>query len=371
MTEKLTILHTEWSDGWGGQERRIYSEMLGMRARGHRLILAARPTCALARKAAEAGLQVEHIPFKGKFHWPSIRRLREIIRREEVDIVNTHSGKDSWVGALAARLAGTALVRTRHLNLPLHRSWYNFVHFLADRIVTCGEAMRRKLIAEHGFPPEQLASIPTGIDFASFQPQSSRNEVRTALNIAPTAYLVLMAAVIRGVKRHEVAVRAFAQFHRNRPDAVLVLAGEGPMRIDMERLVAELNIVAAVHFLGHRDDIPDLMQAADVLILTSDSEGVPQAVTQGLGLGLPVVATAVGGVPELVIDEQTGLLVPKERPDLIAAALTRLAADPALAARLGAAARDHAQGHYSLTAMLDATEQLYAAVLAERRRTKR
>lgn len=363
MTEKFTILHTEWSDGWGGQERRIFTEMLGMRQRGHRLILAARPTCALARQAAAAGIPVEFVPFAGKFHWPSIAQLRRLIQREGVQVVNTHSGIDSWVGAFAARLAGVKLVRTRHLNLPLHRTWYNFVHFMAHRIVTCGEAMRRTLIETHGFPPEQLVSIPTGIDFSTFVPKRERAAVRAELGIAPEAFMVLMAAVIRGVKRHEVAIRAFAQFRQARPDAKLVLAGDGPMRIDMERLCAELKVTDAVLFLGHRDDVPDLMQAADALVLTSDSEGVPQAVTQALGLGVPVVATAVGGVPELVIDGQTGLLAPKERPDCVAEGLARLAADPALAARLGAQARQHAQGHYSLTAMLDATEQVYAQAL--------
>lgn len=366
MNRPLTILHTEWSDGWGGQERRIFAEMLGMQARGHRLILAARPTCALAREAAARGIAVVHVPFRGKFHWASIRQLKTLMQQEKVDVCNTHSGIDSWVGALAARWAGVALVRTRHLNLPLHRTWYNFVHFLAARIVTCGEAMRQNLIHTHGFPPAQLASIPTGIDFSRFRPTRTRAEVRQALAVPETAYLVLMVAVIRGVKRHEVAVRGFARFLAHRPDAVLVLAGEGPMQIDMERLCDQLGIRDKVRFLGQRSDVPDLMQAADVQILTSDSEGVPQAVTQGLGMGLPVVATAVGGVPELVIDGETGLLIPKEQPEALAAALQRLSDDPALAQRLGEGGRLHALGRYSLEAMLDATESVYAQVLEAR-----
>jgi glycosyltransferase involved in cell wall biosynthesis len=362
----MHILHTEWSDGWGGQEKRIYTEMLGMRARGHEVTLATRSSCQLGVRAADAGIPVVHLPFCGKFDFGSVRQLRKLIRNEEIDVVNTHSGIDSWVGGMAARLAGCVLVRTRHLNIPLKRNWHNFVHFLPQRIVTCGEEMRNTLICSQDFPSAQLASIPTGIDFSTFRASQPRSTVRAALGIAENAFLILMVAVIRSVKRHEVAIRAFQRFQATVPDAVLVLAGEGPLAAVMQQLCEELCVADSVRFLGHRDDIPDLMQAADMLLLTSRSEGVPQAVTQGLGMGLPVLATAVGGVPELVIDGETGLLAPAEDIKALATGMAHLHDDVALRARLGAAGHTHALAHYSIEAMLDATEKLYADILADR-----
>ncbi|HJW27022.1 MAG TPA: glycosyltransferase family 4 protein [Rhodocyclaceae bacterium] len=362
----MRILHTEWSDGWGGQERRIFTEMLGMRDRGHEVRLATRPTCALGREAAKAGIPVDPVAFGGKFHLPSILALKRLVAEKGIDVVNTHSGIDSWVGGIAARLAGVPLVRTRHLNLPLRRNWANFVHYLPHRVVTCGQAMRTKLIEEHGFPRGEVVSIPTGIDFSAFRPRREGRDVRAELGIAPDAWVVLMVAVIRRVKRHEVAIRAFAEFVRDNPGAVLVLCGEGPMREAMENLCREVEVMESVLFLGHRDDVPDIMAAADVLLLTSESEGVPQAVSQGLGCGLPVVATRVGGVPELVQDGESGLLVPAEDPPAVARALHRLAGEPDLAARLGRKGREFALGQLSLEAMLDATERLYDQVLAER-----
>ncbi len=363
----LSILHTEWSDGWGGQERRIAAEMAGMRARGHRVVLATRPSCRLRKEVTKDGVEVLELDMKGKFDLATIRRLARFIKTERIQVVDTHSGIDSWVGGLAAKLAGApVLVRTRHLNNPLKRHWLNFVHYLPDRIVTCGEAVRQRLVEECGFPAGQVVSIPTGIDFTRFAPARPRGEVRSELGIAEEAYLVLMVGVIRSVKRHEVALRAFRTLLDTLPGARLALAGEGPMREGMERLAAELGIAEQVRFLGHRDDIPDLMGAADALLLTSRSEGVPQAVTQALGLGLPVVATAVGGVPELVRHEETGLLIPPENPTAAAEALLQLAQDPALAARLGAAGRQHALAHFSLEAMLDQTESLFRALLAEK-----
>lgn len=359
------ILHTEWSDGWGGQERRILSEMTGMAERGHHVILSTRSHAKLVAKARAAGIEVVELPFSGKFDLSTILPLARLIRRKDIDIVSTHSGTDSWVGAFAAKLGKARLVRTRHLNLPLRRHWYNIVHFMADRIVSCGETMRRNLIDNCRFPEAQIASIPTGIDFATFTAQRSRQAVRHELALDDTAFVIVMVGVIRAVKRHEVALRAFARLLPAVPSAVLLLAGEGPMSGDMQRLAVELGIAARVRFLGHRDDVPDLFAAADCALLTSRSEGVPQAVTQGLGCSLPTVATRVGGVPELIEDGKTGLLVEAGDIDAVAAALGRIAADPDFARRLGEAGRDHVFKHFSRDAMLDATEKLYAELCRE------
>lgn len=363
---RLNILHTEWSDGWGGQEQRVFSEMRGMAARGHHLVLACREKARLREALQDSQIPVEVLPFRGKLDMASIVPLIRIIRQHHIDVVNTHSGVDSWTGGLAARWCGVPLVRTRHLNLPLKRNWLNFVHYLPQRVVTCGEAMRQNLL-QAGFPPGQVVSIPTGIDFDRFRPDRERAAVRRDLALSDQAFMVLMVGVIRGIKRHEVALRAFAQVYRQHPAAVLVLAGEGPMRVDMERLARELGIGEGIRFLGHRNDVPNLLAAADCLLLTSRSEGVPQAIAQAMGAALPVVATAVGGVPELVHDGETGLLVAAEDVDGVAAALLGLLRDPALAQRLGTAARDYVLERYSLSTMLDKTEALYGDLLGEKR----
>lgn len=370
----MRILHTEWSDGWGGQERRILSEAQGLAARGHQLWIATRPQCRLIEEARRCGVPVLEVPIRGRFDARSIGRLARLMRELRVQVVNTHSGIDTWAGSLAARLARVpVLVRTRHLDLPLRRHWLNFVHYLPDAVISCGEHMRSHLI-QSGFPAPIVTSIPTGVDFSRFSSMWMRPELhgeirgklRRDLDLPQDAFLVLMVGVIRGVKRHEIALRALHLLRGRIPQAHLALAGEGPMRIDMERLAAQLGIEAAVRFLGQREDVPDLMQAADALLLTSRSEGVPQAVTQAMGMGLPVVATAVGGVPELINDGDTGLLIPPEDPEAAALALARLHSEPDLAERLAGKACERARSAYSLDAMLDRTEQLYRELLGSR-----
>lgn len=365
----LTILHTEWSDGWGGQERRIISEMVGMKARGHRMILVCRDEAHILGKAEEAGLEAFTLPFAGKFDLRTITPLVQIVRSEGVDLVNTHSGKDSWSGGLAAFYSGTPLIRTRHLNIPLRRSWHNFIHKLPAAMVTCGENMRQQLI-QNGFPDEQLVNIPTGIDFERFTPTRSREAVRAQMQVEAATRVVLMTGVVRAVKRHETALKAWREVIAQQPNSALWIAGDGPLRRDMEQLAVSLGIADSVRFLRHREDIPDLMNAADFAWLTSRSEGVPQAVTQALGMGLPTVATNVGGVPELIEHERTGLLTAVDDVSAMVSAWARLFSDSALAARLGAAGRTHARTKFSLNAMLDATEQLSWRVVAAHRAAK-
>lgn len=356
---KYRILHTEWSDGWGGQERRIISEMAGMAERGHHMILATRPQCKIAKKAEQIGVPVLLLPMRGSFDLGSILTLAKYLRSESIQVVNTHSGIDSWIGGLAAKLARTpVLIRTRHLNLPLRRNLLNFIHYLPDQLVSCGEAMRTHLIKGCGFPVHQITNIPTGIDFASFQPSVARGKKRQDLGVHEDVLLICMVGIIRSVKRYEIALKAFSLFRERISRSHLLIVGDGPMRFEMERLAEALHISKSVTFTGYREDVPDILAASDVFLLTSKSEGVPQAVTQALAMGLPVVATSVGGVPELICDTETGLLVLAEDAGAVNEALLHIAMNPSEAKRMGAAGQIHVQSQFSLTAMLDKTEKL-------------
>lgn len=364
----MRILHTEWSDGWGGQEHRVLSEMAGMQARGHFVALAARPRGRIRHQAEAAGIPVLTLPMRGSLDVVSVFRLRRFLREQSFEIVNTHSGVDSWIGSLAAKWAGTpVLLRTRHLNLPLNRSWLNFVHHLPDRIITCGEAIRTELISRNDFPAEQLVSIPTGVDFENFKPARARIVVREKLGLAEPDFVLLMVGILRTVKGHDIALKAFASILTEIPQARLVLAGDGPWQRELERVASGLGVASRVQFLGFRNDVADLMGAADMLLHTSRSEGVPQSVTQALSAGLPVVATRVGGIPELITDEKNGLLVPPENPEATAAAIRRVFQDRDFARRRAALGRAEVEARFSLKTMVDRTERLCAQLLAEKR----
>ena len=142
----MRILHTEWSDGMGGQEKRVLSESLGLARRGHYVALVCRDHSAIKTEAAMLGIDVHTLPLRKPYDIESIVRLAMLLTRGRFDIVNTHSGVDSWIGGIAARLAKVpVLARTRHLNIPLKRNPLNFIHYLPDVYITCGENMRTNL----------------------------------------------------------------------------------------------------------------------------------------------------------------------------------------------------------------------------------
>jgi glycosyltransferase involved in cell wall biosynthesis len=296
----------------------------------------------------------------------SILQLRRILRREKIEIVNTHSGVDSWIGGMAARMAGTpVLLRTRHVNIPVKKHALNFVHDLPDAVITCGESIRKTLI-DGGFKPERVVNIPTGVDFAKLAPKRSRDEMRASLGISGDTLLILMVGILRRVKAHEIAFAALNLVKANFPSVRLVVAGDGPRAEHLRALAAELRLQDYVTFLGFRDDVPDLLNAADLFLLTSRSEGVPQGITQALGLGLPVVASNVGGVPELIEHRRTGLLFPSEDAEAAAEQIRTVLIDPAQAQKWGEAGRDHVHQFFSRDSMTRKVEALCTELLARK-----
>jgi glycosyltransferase involved in cell wall biosynthesis len=359
-----TILHTEFSKGWGGQEMRTVEEARLVAARGHRVILVARPECRILPHAQAAGLPTHALGMRHSADLTAVLGLCRLLRRERADLINTHSSVDSWLGAFAARITRVKLVRTRHVSIPIRKNPLNFVHRMPDAMITTGESVRRRILADGILPAERVISIPTGIDVERFAPGPDDGDLRRRLAIPAGAPVIAMVAVLREKKRHDVLLRAVALL-RNRFDPHCLLAGEGSRREAIERLRADLGLESRVFLLGHQEDVRPVLRAASVVVSASAGmEGVPQALIQALAMERPVVATDDGSVSELIEHERTGLLVPLDRPEALAAAVERLLVDRAEAARLAAQGRAHVLAHYSDERMAARVIELYEKLLS-------
>lgn len=367
MQRRLTIVHTEWSSGWGGQERRIIAEAGAIAALGHRVLLISRPDAEILAPARAAGLETSTLPLRSSADLVSGFRLAQLLRRVDADVLNTHSSIDAWIGALAARASRTPLLRTRHIGKRIQSHPLNFVHRLADRTVTAGEAMRRAFLEDTGVAPDSVVSVPTGIDTLHFAPpQADPRALRHRLSLRPDIPIVASIAVLRRDKRLEVLLAAFAEL-RQRRQVHLVLAGDGGWRPQLEAEVKALGIAEHVSFLGHVDDVRWVLAGADVIASASVVEGVPQALTQALAMQRPVAAADTGSVGEVVQHERTGLLVPIENPPALASAIERLLADPEFASALARRGREHVVAQRGEARMVQHMLELYTQ-LAERRR---
>jgi glycosyltransferase involved in cell wall biosynthesis len=359
----LSIVHTESSCGWGGQEIRILTEMEGMARRGHRLALICPPQARIHDAALARGLDVVALPIARKNPKDLFALFRWLLRhRHEVDIINAHSSTDSWLAALALRLlpCSPPLVRTRHVSSPVAHD--RLSHWLyqkaAKHIVVTGEALRQQLHRDNGFALESMSSVPTGIDLARFAP-SDRHAARRRLG-QPDVPTLGILATLRNWKGHFYLLEAFALLRATFPAWRLLIIGDGPQRHNLERKLAELDLADRAALVGNQDNVPDWLNALDLFVLPSyGNEGVPQSIMQAMACGLPVVSTPVGAIGEAVVTDESGLLVPPKDSRALSAAMGRLMGDQELRARFGAAGYARAQACFGSERMLDSMEQIF------------
>ncbi|CAB3909903.1 glycosyltransferase family 4 protein [Achromobacter anxifer] len=362
----LRILHTEAATSFGGQEFCIYKEMIAMRERGHHLEAVCQPDAELGRRLRAAGFMVHLISMDGPLNFVrGARFVRRLLRTGRFDVVNTHSRRDTVLGAIAARLAGTPLiVRTRHLAKPIN-SLYAYT-WLAHRVIAVSRHVRGQLL-DGGARPEAVATIHSPVVLPQLR---SGVCVRRELGLPEDALVIGCVAVMRADKGHCDLLDAFHRIAATFPQAHLVLVGEGePMSGRLRAQAEELGLSQRVHFTGRREDIGNVLTAFDVFALPTLREALGTVFIEAAAMGVPVIGTDVGGVPETMQAGVTGLLVPPNDPAALAGALESLLADPALRRQMGDAGREliRGQGLFSAERTAGLVEQAYAGWLAELR----
>lgn len=377
----MTIIHTEASTGWGGQDIRVLREIEEMRRRGHQVVLACTPESPIWKAATEAGIPLEPVFFQKKISWPGVKTIASLIRKYRPDVVNTHSSADGWCGAVACRLTRRRglpkHVRSRHLSNPLKANKANYLLYarLTDHTIVTGEALKTSLVEVNKLDPSGITSIPTGVDLTVFEvTRFAPEEFRQEIGAHPQDFVWVMVAILRGMKGHMVVIEAAAKILQSHPDTRFVFVGgaTGPTPLPdmMENRMQELVIRAKCTLTGMREDIPRILRGCDAAVLASThGEGVPQSLAQALCMGLPVVGTDVGAVGEIVREgaafagEETGFLARPGDADSLAGAMLRVMQDKAEARQRAKRGQTLIQEQYSLKAMTDKVEKVYQQAL--------
>ncbi len=362
----LTLLHTEASKGWGGQENRTLNEALGLTQRGMRVLIAAQPESELARRAAAQGIPVFYIRMRTNFDLNAITQLRRLMREQAVDIVNTHSGRDNTLAGLAAksvRPRRPAIVRTRHLALPIS-SRFSYT-FIPDRIVTVSDYVASYLMSA-GVPSAKIEAVPTGVNLARYDPDHTHATLRSELGLDSDTPLIGTVAILRLKKGHRILLDAIPSVLAQYPAAHFVFAGDGPQRANIEKAIAEKNLARHVHMLGLRTDVPNILRALDIFVLPTFEEALGTSFVEAMAMRVPVIGSRVGGVPEVVRDQQTGLLVDAQDAKGLAEAINSLLADPARAQEMGLTGRALVEQSFTNEHMCDRMLALYTRLIASR-----
>jgi len=290
-----------------------------------------------------------------------ILRLRRLIRDRDVSLVHTHSSIDSWLAGVAAKSLGRPVVRSRHVSIPIRRR-RALVYRLADRVITSGEGVRSIVIAA-GIAPERVVAISAGVDGDQFHAGVSGRPVRAELGL-DEAPVVGLVANVRGSKGHNVFLEAARAVLVSKPDARFLIVGDGVGFDEVSRRVREMSLDTSVRLTGFRRDIPEVMAALDVLVLPSiRSEAIPQVIPQALAVGTPVVASTVGGSPELIRDGENGRLVPPGDARALADAILALLREPERARAMARAGQAMVRERYTIDATMTRTTAVYRGLL--------
>lgn len=362
----LRIIHAEAATGFGGQEHRIFKEMRAMRDRGHYLEAICQPHATLTERLRDEGFTVHPLPMDGTVNfYKGILKVRRILKAGRYDVLNTHSRRDTVLAGIAGRLAGTPLiVRTRHLaRKPGSLLSYTII---PHRVTTVSEHVRQ-LIINRGVPAGHVATIYTPIDSPR---RGDPTKLRNELGLNVNDVIVGCVAVLRRPKGHHALLAAMLPLLRQHAHLHFVIVGDGsPLFEELELEAQEQGVATQVHMLGRRDDVPDLLASMDVFALATREEALGTAFVEAGAAGLPVVGTAVGGVPETMEDGVTGFLVPLDDAQAMTEALGKLVNDPEMRQRMGDAGKERywSIGRFTHDILVSATERHYDRWLKELR----
>ncbi len=371
MTFKLpsTVLYAVESMERAGAEQVVLSLLRGLdRKRFRPVVCCLTERGELAEQAEALGVPLEALGKHPRFDLPVVPRLVSVLRRHRVEIVHSHV----WPANVWGRVVGGAM-RVRGLVVTEHNVdlWKRKTHFLVDRclarltnrILCVSKAVERFYHESAGIPREKLEVVPNGIDPAPFAESIDAASVRREVGVRKAGPVLAVVARLLPQKDHRNLLEALARLKERGLEVSCLVAGDGPLREELEKLALERKLGDTVRFLGERRDVPRLLLASDLVVLSSAHEGMPLAVLEGMAAGKPAVVTDVGGNAEVVRNGETGFVVPPSDPAALANAIEKLLRAPDVARAMGAAGRERVRREFSVATMVRRNEEIYERIL--------
>jgi len=349
----VTVVHVDTAPTWRGGQNQVLLAARGVAARGRGAPIACRRGGELEARARAAGADVRPLPFRGDLWPPAILALARLLRRERPDALLLHDPHAVSAGLVAARLAGRVpLVAVRRVDFPLRGAFSRAKYAACDRVIVVSRAIR-SVVERGGVPRERLRLVYEGVP--DRPPSEGGREALAALGVPPSAQVVGNVAALTGHKDHATLVEAMALLRPRFPEARLVIAGEGELRPALEAQVRARGLGDRVVLAGFRRDLDRLLPAFTVFCLSSRLEGLGTCLLDAMAFGLPVVATAAGGIPEAVEDGVTGRVTPPGDPLALADALASVLGDDERRLAYGASGRRRFLERFTADHMVEET----------------
>jgi glycosyltransferase involved in cell wall biosynthesis len=312
--------------------------------------------------------------------WPGdlvtdMREMRKLLAELKPDIVHLHGGRDSWVmaGALTFRKEpAPRIIRTKHNIFPIADHAFNRWQYgkFFERLVVVSHAVRLQCEEKPYIAPQKIDVISSALDIERIDSASTaRREMREELGFTPDDVVVAMTGRLRPEKGHDILIAAAPGLIAEHPRVKLLLIGSGSLKGDFQQQINEAGLAGRVVMTGFRDDVPRVLTAADLYVQPSRSDGLGTALMEACATRLPIVASRVGGIPEIIAHEETGLLCETESPESLRECMIRLLANPDIARQYATAAREHVLDVFSVETLVRKTVSLYERILTQPRRS--
>ena len=360
-----------------GAERHLLVLLTGLRERGvdARLIILVerdKPMDDMMAEAREREIPVCRIVIRRDYDLPLLWKLRGALQEIQPDIVHTHLVHADMFGYFAAKLSGVQrIVSSRHNDDQFRyrprwrrinrRMWRSF-----DAGIAISEAIKRFTIEVEAAPADKISVVHYGIDFAWLSDddiEAARQHLRAALGVDADALLLGIVCRLVEQKGIPYALEALRRLRAEYPQAHLVIAGDGEKAAELRRLAAALGVADRVHWLGWRSDAADLMAAFDVLLVPSLWEGFGLVLLEAMSRRVPVIASRVSAIPEVIVNGESGILIPPRDVDALTQAIARLLTDRALRKYMGLLGAARLEEHFSVERMITSTLAVYERLL--------
>jgi sugar transferase (PEP-CTERM/EpsH1 system associated) len=370
------VCHIIHALGLGGAEVLVDQMVRRMSQRFRCVVAVLDEVGEIGERLRRDGFVVECLNRSPGIDMKCARRLHAFAEQQGVDVLHAHQYTPFFQAMLSRGLTGQRPVvftehGRHHPDLPsAKRILANRLMLRRqDRIVACGEAVRTALVKKEGLPAGRVEVIYNGVDLEELGTAApdARNRIRQEFGFTASDFVVIQVARLHPLKDHRTAVRTMARLQDSRTGLRLLIVGEGEQRAAIEADVAQAGLESLVRLTGSRTDISDLLAASDAFLLTSRSEGIPLTVIEAMAAELPVVATDVGGLGEMVQSNLNGYLAPAGDEIALATALQHLHDDPCLRRGMGEVGNHMAHQRFSLSLMLDRYAAVYQQVLWKRR----
>lgn len=366
---QIRVLHLIQGLEVGGLEYMVVNLLNGLDMRRYQSSVCCYDTLGPLVKSLNGEVEIHHLKRKQGVDYTYSFKLAIFLKRKKIQILHLHNSTAFFYGVIAGKIARVpVIVYTEHARDVFPdikiRIADKFLSLFTDKVIVVAGYLKKNLIKYEWFNPLKMTTIYNGIDETKFNFESHPTEIREGLGLPENRKIIGIVARLDPIKNHKCLIKAMQLVIKKFSDSLLLIVGDGSQREELEGLTKNIGLERNVIFLGTRQDVPQLLSIMDIFILSSKSEGLPITLLEAMAASKPIIATNVGGIPEVIENGINGILIPPDNSEAMAEAVLELLKDEEKSKKLGMMARKRFENNFTLPMMVRKYEELYESFLS-------